>query len=238
MHANRLAYYKVLDSDGKTILDIQDDNEVSVDEAVNRLRDTLENLTGLITVVLSDKPKKDKGAGGAINDLKITIKLTEDGSSKGITGHEMGNDIIRNSIAKEYEAKMETLQEKHKNEVERLKMEHANEKKFADLHEKIKELKDGDYLDKVLPMISGIFGAPPVAPGINGIPPGGETVEMPQHPHITGPADPNGKARMVNAINRLLKVDQNFIEHLELLANLSESNPMVYQIAIQKLKNI
>ena len=64
MQTNKLAFYKVLDSDGKTILDRQDDDDCTVNEAENRLRDTLENLTGLITVVLSEKTSKQKAAGG------------------------------------------------------------------------------------------------------------------------------------------------------------------------------
>lgn len=228
MHSNKLSYYKVLDSDGKTILDQQDDDEVSVDEAVNLLRDTLENITGLITVVLSEKSTRAKAAGGKIGDIRYTIKIT-DTDSKGINGHEeVRNDTLRSAIAAQYEAKMETLIEKHKNEIALMKIQADHDRKFNELNEKLKELKEGDMTEKVLPYLAGIFGN--VVPGapINGIP---------QEPHLNGPADEN-KVRLMNAINRLIKVDKNFIGNLEKLADLAESSPMTYSIAIQKLNSL
>lgn len=228
MHSNRLSYYKVLDSDGKTILDQQDDDEVSVDEAVNLLRDTLENISGLITVVLSEKSTRAKAAGGKIGDIRYTIKIT-DSDIKGIAGHEeVRNDTLRSAIAAQYEAQMETLREKHKNEIALMKLQADHDRKFSELNEKIKELKEGDMTEKVLPYLAGIFGN--VVPGapINGIP---------QEPHLNGPGD-DFKMRLTSAINRIIKVDSNFVDNLEKLADLAESKPFVYKIAIEKLNSL
>lgn len=229
MHSNKLAYYKVLDSDGKTILDQQDDDEVSVDEAANLLRDTLENISGLITVVLSEKSQRAKAAGGKIGDIRYTIKIT-DTDAKGLSGHEeVRNDTLRAAIAAQYEAKMETLIEKHKNEIALMKIQAEHDRKFNELNEKLKELKEGDMTEKVLPYLAGIFGnVVPGAPAINGIP---------QEPHLNGPADEN-KVRLMNAINRLIKLDRNFIDNLEKLADLAEKSPMTYSLAISKLNSL
>jgi hypothetical protein len=229
MHSNRLSYYKVLDSDGKTILDQQDDDEVSVDEAVNLLRDTLENISGLITIVLSEKSTRAKAAGGKIGDIRYTIKITDD--TKGINGHEeVRNDTLRHAIAAQYEAKMETLVEKHKNEIALMKIQADHDRKFNELNEKIKELKEGDMTEKVMPYLAGIFGnmVPGAGAAINGIP---------QEPHLNGPGD-DFKLRLTSAINRIIKVDSNFVDNLEKLADLAESKPFIYKVAIEKLNSL
>lgn len=215
MAVNKLPYYRVLDSDGKTILDAQDDEDCTVDEAVHRLRDTLEQLTGLITVVLSAKTTKQKGAGGNTQgDLRFSIKLTDE-NAKGVSGMaDMREDVLRAAIAREYEAKMDAL---------RKEFEHKEE--MRKLQDQINELKNGDSLEKYMPMIAGLLGNQ-----------GAPIAGFPEQPHITGPAD--YKERLVSAINRIQKVDNQFIDNLERLADLAEKSPMVYKIAIDKLKSL
>ena len=216
MAVNKMPFYKVLDSDGKTILDQNDDEDTTVDEAANRLRDTLENLTGLITVVLSDYSGKQKGAGGnKATNIRFSIKLT-DGDIRGINGNsELREDTLRNAISREYEAKFEALKEK---------FEH--EKAMAKMQAQIDEMKNGNDLDKYLPVITGLLSQQ-----------SGALAGMPEQPHITGTGD-SPKERLLSAINRIIKVDSNFVENIERLADLAENNPMIYKIAIDKLKSM
>ena len=216
MQTNKLAFYKVLDSDGKTILDRQDDDDCTVTEAENRLRDTLENLTGLITVVLSEKTSKQKAAGGnTTGDLRFSIKLT-DGTSSSITGVNDGAiEKLREAMQREFDAKLLAI-----------KKEHEAELRIKKLEDQILELKNGNSLDQYLPMIAGLF-SPGSAPVIAG---------FPNEPHITGPDD--FKTRLITAVNRLTKVDKNFVSNLEALADLAEKSPITYNLAISKLHSL
>lgn len=232
MLTNNLNYYRVLDSDNKTVLDSQQDSDCGVDEAVNRLRDTLDNLTGLVNIVLSAKSGAEKAQGGANpkGDIKLTIKLT-DGDAKGINGlhqdQSLRADELRAAIVREYEAKLETQETRHKAEIERLKTEHANEKRFRELQDQIKELKENDMTKDLMPVISGLLSGQ----GSNAL------AGIPAEPHITGPGETvSPKERMVAAINTILKTDKNFVAHLEMLAALSEKSPVVYHMAISELK--
>lgn len=229
MLTNGLNYYRVLDSDNKTVLDSQQDSDCNVDEAVNRLRDTLDNLTGLVNVVLSAKSGAEKAQGGTgpKGDIKLTIKLSDDskGGINGLEHQSMRSDELRSAMAREYEAKLEAAEIRHKAEIDRLKSDHANEKRYRELQDQIKELKENDHLKDVLPMISGLLNNN-----------GAALAGIPDQPHITGTDGASPKERMVAAINTILKTDKNFVAHLEMLAVLSERNPVVYHLAIAKLK--
>jgi hypothetical protein len=226
MRTNNLAFYKVLDSDGKTLLDQQDDPDITAEEAAVRLSETLDKLNGLVNIVLSAKSGKEKNQGGAIKgDIKLTIKLS-DGS---ISGHDLRRDEITAIKARESEAVISALKDKHESEIKALHEKYKREAEMKELRDQIKELKDGNNMDKYLPMIAGLFGVQPGA--VAGFP-------EQQEPHITGTDDVSPKERLAGAINRILKVDRNFIEHIELLANLAENNSLIYFGAIQKLKTL
>lgn len=217
MQTNKLAFYKVLDSDGKTVLDRQDDEDCTVNEAENRLRDTLENLTGLITVVLSEKTSKQKGAGGnTTGDLRFSIKLTDGPGQNSINGiNDLSIERMREAMQKEFDLKLLAIKKEHEAEI-----------RIKKLEDQISELKNGNSLDQYLPMIAGLF-SPGAAPVING---------FPNEPHITGPDD--FKTRLIGAVNRLTKVDKNFVENLEALADLAEKSPITYNLAISKLHSL
>lgn len=229
MLTNGLNYYRVLDSDNKTVLDSQQDSDCNVDEAVNRLRDTLDNLNGLVNVVLSAKSGAEKAQGGTgpKGDIKLTIKLSDDskGGINGIEHQSMRSDELRAAMTREMEARIEAIETRHKAEISALKTEHANEKRFRELQDQIKELKENDYTKEVLPMISGLLGNN-----------GSALAGIPDQPHITGIEGASPKERMVAAINTILKTDKNFVAHLEMLATLSEKSPVVYHMAIAELK--
>ena len=217
MVVNKMPFYKVLDSDGKTVMDIQDDEDVTVEEAQARLRDTLEALRGLITVVLSDYSGRQKGAGGnKATNVRYTIKLTDDESRSAINGPGalQREDTIRAAIEREYQAKYDALKEKYEHKLAMQKMQ-----------DQIDKLNSGDQLEKYLPIIAGIFGNTP-----------GAVAGIPGEPHITGPGQ--AKERLAAAINRILKVDPDFVSNLERLADLAEKNPTVYKMAIEQLKSL
>jgi hypothetical protein len=232
MQTNGLPFYRVLDSDGKSLLDENDDENVSVDEAVNRLRDSLENTAGLVTVLLSAKNRAQKGAGGKIaGDFKFTVKLG-DTKGAGINGFtEANRDSMRQTLVDSFNEKLKLIEEKHAAEIKQLKKDHETEKRLEKLEADLKEAKSGGIADQYLPIIAGLLtGQQPNA--VAGIP---ET-ENTASPHITG-TDEDNKVRMTTALNKLFKADKNFLIHLEMLAKLAESKPLIYKLAIEKLKS-
>jgi hypothetical protein len=58
---------------------------------------------------------------------------------------------------------------------------------------------------------------------------------------ITSEVDSNvseRKAKMVNAVNTLMKLDSEFPENVSMLANLCQTKPDMYKMAVVYLKSI
>lgn len=223
MQANNLPFYRVIDSDGKSVIDTQDDTEVSTTEAVNLLRETLESITGLVTVILSPKNLAAKGAGGVNNkDFKFSLKL---GGEKNISGTETSTGLSA-LLQQNYDQRIAALEEKHKAEIAAIKKEAETEKRISALELKLKESKDSDITEKLLPVLAGMFGVQ--APALAGTPEA-------QDAHITGIEELEPKARLMKAINTLISLDKDFIKNIEKLAELAKTNNFVYKMAISKL---
>jgi hypothetical protein len=63
------------------------------------------------------------------------------------------------------------------------------------------------------------------------------TGQIAQQPVINGVEDKNDKKSLItNAINRLVKIDKNLAENLNLLADFGEKNPEKYHSFIPMLK--
>lgn len=218
-----LKYWKVLDSDGKNELDIQDDTDMTPDESAAKLRVTLENLTGLVLVKLSAKSKSEKGAGAPQRDAAFWLKLGEPGIN-GISGHGAINNnsvgAIRESMQREFDEKLARIREQyeHKKEIEEMKRQ-------------IAEIRSSDPLEKYAPHLLGLMGmTPPVMPAAPPAPVAlAGTDQSPEE---------GGKARLVAALNRIMAKDPNFIRNLEKVADLAEKKPEVYEIVITNLYQI
>lgn len=238
MHTNQLPFYRVIDSDGKSLLDENDDENTGVDEAVNRLRDSLDNIVGLVTVVLSEKNKKQKATGGSVKgDFKYTLKLGDGSSKSPLNGFsEAQNDSFKSQLREQYEERIKLLTEKHESEKKQLRKEFETEKRIEKLELSLKEAKDGGIAEQYLPIIAGLLtGQQPNA--LSGIseekktPDPGSNKEI----HLNGIPESN-KQRLTNVLNRLFKRDGKLIEHLEMLAALAEQKPFKYKLAIETLK--
>lgn len=217
MQVEKLPYYAVLDSDGKTTLDENQDPELGVDMAVKQLTNTLENLTGLVTITLSPYTKKQKGEGLSIQrNLRFTTRLPDKAAVSGIgaishTPAANYNDI-EDRIRREYEAKFEA----QKREFDLMRRIEKLEE------EKSESLEQSELTKMVIGMIPSLMGGtmPVGSPNINGLP------------------ENNIHQRINAAIKILYANDKNFIENLEKLATIAQNNPLIYQIAISKLKEL
>lgn len=218
MLAEKLPYYQVLDSDGKTVIDENDDKEVDVNEAAKRLIDLFDQITGPITVKLSEKTKKEKGAGGSSRNLSYTLKIDSKKNNSDVNGiGAVNNSANIAEIEARLEAKYEEKLAAKMKEIELLRR-----------IEKLEEEKNApDDLEKYAPVIQAIAG---MFGNGGGIPLNGS-------PNINGPGEVNPVFSRINAAVKILySNDKNFVENLEKLADIAKNRPFIYSMAISKLK--
>ena len=207
-----LPFYQILDNDGKTIIDENNDPDVSAHEAVKKMQDIFDNITGTVIIKLCSRSKEDKAKGGPARNITLTTKIPDTSNNSNI----QGIGAVSPNIA-EIEARIE---EKYNQKLEAYKRE-------QDLLRRIEKLEaeknEGSDLEKYMPLIAGIFG--------NQMP----TPLAGNDPNINGPGN-EVHERINNAIKILYKNDKNFVSNLEKLAQISQNNPLVYAVAIEKLK--
>lgn len=207
-----LPFYQILDNDGKTIIDENNDPDVSAHEAVKKMQDIFDNITGTVIIKLCSRSKEDKAKGGPARNITLTTKIPDTSNNSNIQG--IGS--VSPNIA-EIEAKLE---EKYNQKLDAYKREQDLLKRIEKLEA---EKNEGSDVDKYLPLIAGILGNQMPVPLAG------------NDPNINGPGN-EVHERINNAIKILYKNDKNFVSNLEKLAQISQNNPLVYAVAIEKLK--
>jgi hypothetical protein len=210
-------YYTVFDTDGKTVLDEQNE-DLEHSEAYDQLCASMEAFEGLVTVVLRQNSKKAISRGGAIQANHVyKVRLGAATAGNGIGNM---NDAM-NLLTKVFEKEKEIMELRFK-----------QEREIEQMNRKLEETKSvgpyDDLLKQYLPTITQFFltkmgtNAPlATTPGIAGTET--EAAET-QAAH---------NAKMIEYLNtsikRLLAVDGNFPKHLEMLADFAESKPDKYK---------
>lgn len=220
MQQKNISFFKVADVTGKNYSYIQDDEEVSPEEAHTELSEYLKSLEpGIITIQLSEKSFKEKGNGGAIKGGNYIMKVRI--ASSNLSTPQIGgltNDY-KDLLKQNFELQ---------NKIMLLEHQKAADEKHRILEEKIEGLKNSDALEKYAPLIQmaisqfmpGANGAAPAPVGIAG----------------TEETQPTKKEKITKSVNRLLKIDPDFCDNLELLADFAESKPDQYKKFIPMLK--
>lgn len=222
MQGENLYLFTLCGVDGKSILCEQDDEATKVGEAIQKLDHCLESLepNQVVYLTLRRTSKKDKGLGGSTRgNYQFKIRT---GTAKAISGHtpQIDTSLVNSEI-------LRLMQEKK--ELELKMAELKAEQKHAELERKIEEIKNESVLDKYAPQIMGVLqsmfakqtSAPVAVAGL----------EQEETQTETTP-----KQRITAAINRLLKVDKNLVETLELLATFAEQQPQSYLGFLPMLK--
>jgi len=201
-------HFRVDGADGKTVY-VQDDPEARLQDNVAMLEDVINQHTGLLHIKIYERSGRVKGNTGSTKNYLNFIIDTNDRhpAMAGIQGPVQP--------ATDYEALLKAQED-------RLRAEFKKDMEILDLKRQLKESREESSLDKYLPTIMGLFGQQPV-------PVAGHADDTPE---INTP-----KQRLNAAVQRLLAVDNNLIEHLEQLADLAENKPEVYKMAITQLNN-
>lgn len=215
MQQKQIAYFKVFDATGKNLCYLQDDEEVTPQEAYNELADVLKNCeSGIVTIVLSEKSFKEKGAGnpkGGNYNFRVRVGSNLTPSINGVM-----NEDLRNLMNENAELKLKLMLQEQ---------EHKNAENQRKLEEKIEGLKNEDPLEKYAPFLQPIL-LKLFAGG-----------EIPPTATISGTDQPTDKKTIITqAVNRLMKIDPDFPTNLTLLADFGEKNPEKYKSFIPMLK--
>ena len=200
--------------DGKSLL-ASNDEEAEPETAAEMLKDALESIeSGIVTVKISDKTRKERGKGGSSRE-EYEFKINT-AQQQGINGaHGSVNLNAIGYLEKIHELTRTIELQKRDNEL----------KALADKFEELKKEKEApDMLDKWMPLLQSFLskeGAPLKTPvGLAG------TDEPPIAEGATAAIEAQKKMRM--ALIRLAKVDKNLPETLTTLATFAEKKPAEY----------
>lgn len=139
----------------------------------------------------------------------------------GISGHGL-------SVIKDYEREMRQLQNDLQSEkLERLSDKYKYESQISDLNRQLTDAKSSDVrINGMLTQLSSIM-SPTMNRAVNGI-----------SNNSTNMSEDDKRNKIVDAMNRLVKADPNFSENISKLANLVETKPDIYKMAVAQLNSL
>lgn len=211
LKAKNMPFYVVKNDRGKLI--DQNQEVTDIDEAHDLLESALNNIQeGTITVELSGKTKRAKADGGNVLVMTYTIRIKPDKPSAA--------SIADGSIITLYDRFNDKLRQ---SEIDRLRLEY--ELKMLAL---TNENKTGFDHPLAQAAINGFLGM------LNNN--GSGAIATSGTPPING-AEANAAARLKTALTKLVKLDPDFVINLEKLATLAETNPAMYNQAVNLLNS-
>jgi hypothetical protein len=216
MVKKNMPFYTLRNSDG--ILDIQEE-EISATEAAGQLDDFLKMYGdgGNFNILLSYRAGARKATGG--NKLQnICFRFrTNTHEEVSNTGNKLQNishyTELTNRIM-QLELEKNKMEFEHK--LEALRLEYKDKQKETFL--------DNPNVQAALMNILGMWGN-------NGV------IKTQGNPPINGTEILDDKTRLQEALKRLLKHDNDFINNICKLADLAENNPSTYKMAVNFLNN-
>lgn len=227
MRSAKMQYYRVKDSDSKSLIDSNEDPELGLDAAIQALETTLNNCDGLVYVSIMARNSKAKAEGGdTTKSFNYTIKLGT-GSSTSAIGAIGGNNYLETIMTlmnNNFTVQMQMMQKsfEHERELEKAKKESEKE-----VHPLL--LKAVNKLERMIPdHTPGNIHAP----AIHGLP------EGQKKQFIQKPMTEEEKKKLNLAIAILIQEDADFLEHITMLATMVQNDPEMYAMAIKKLKQL
>jgi hypothetical protein len=226
MRADGVRNFSVLDQDKKTVVEEVKDDSLTVDQAIDRVRDTLDFCTGLVFVELCPMSRQDRRTGGAELKKPNCLIPVHCGGSRPAGGNAPMSGI--GSTGPSYQDLMAAQEQRFNDRMDALEKDFKHKKEIEDLQRQLAEAKEGNpTVDKIinnLPVIAGFLGFK-TPTGIAGPGPGVDT--NPEALEFTDQDDEFAETQ----IKRLLAVDPDFLQVLKRLADMAETNPPMYEMA-------
>jgi len=213
-------YYSVCELDGKTLLS-ENDDEISVEAAMDELDQILHNIEGSVKVILRPTSKKSRAAGGALNGSHIySLRLGEEKQNKSING--MDNTIM-GLMQQNYESKLDAIKKDYefREEMRELKESLKSDNSTSSLNEIIEHLKP------FLPMILNKLGMIGPVPSIAGQ----------EDDIIEETIDAATVTKLNESVAELMQIDENFVDTIQILAKFAKQAPEQYKSFIPILKS-
>jgi len=222
-------YFTIYDSKGSIMRD-QCNEAYSVSDAKEDLEQFLGNNSGIFRVEF----RKTKGNSPTTKNYSFTIdnQMKEQREDVGMGSPFMGSD--QSSIIAAKDEKIDNL----RNQILADSMANMNRIHELQIESVKREFKNSDgnndaLIQAAMSAITGMFGGQSI--GVSGLGSVEAPTEILTKTNETKMTDTN---KIINSsVVRLISNDPNFAEHIQALANLSESNPLVYNMAIAKLKD-
>jgi len=224
---NQMKSFFIKDSRGNVVH--QSDTPNSLEGKYKELESFLNNHTGVFEVQLRNTagkgmfPPAKQFPSLLIGEYSVMLEKKEEPK---ISGMDFMGGINGFEIMRSYENEKQAL----KDQLSELKMQMLLDKqnaemKIRDLENQLSQAKSSDakimgYLSKFSDVISPVSSRP-----INGT---GET---------TTAASPQ-KEKIIQAVNKLMAIDDNFADNITKLAELAEKSPAVYQQAQTMLNSM
>lgn len=146
MSEKNLRHYQVFDNDGKSLIDESpDEGDFTVQDSINSLSETLDNINGIVYIVIrGDNAARKRTAKSADSTemadkykgiYKYTLKLGEAANNNNNNGG-MGNNfmlkLVIDSMQSKFDAQLQAIENNHK-------VKEQYEQRFKELEKKIEK---------------------------------------------------------------------------------------------------
>lgn len=221
INEDNLRNFAIYDSDKKTVIQEYKNDELTTDQAAERLKQTLATLSGLVWVELCPMSKAQRGQGGGDAKKPNQWIALQCGGNNTAAVQGIGNVNQSQNIG----ALMGAMEEKFNARIEAIEEKNRLQREIDNLKRELEEAKEGSptlaMLQPHLPrLIDGIFGNQPAAIAGTGNQPA--TVEE---------VSADEQARAEKALGILCGIDPDFINVLERLAYMAQTNLPNYNMA-------
>lgn len=254
-------YFTILDSNYNIVYQMF--QPVSLEESIKRMKKFLENASSAMyrvhiyptneklkngepksqgfqyEIMLTESLKDDKPRGNEFNAGQMNQPINGMGQyvdSLMTNGNSMMGGVGLDRYLGEKDRIMELQLRIQQLEMEKKYLEEKLERRESELKKDFEsqlstENRIQGIINNVLPtFMSGFQQAP-----MNGV---GAAVNNAINPNNMNNTQTNPKEKVINAVNKLMQLDENFPTNIEKLAKLAQEKPAIYQMAVEYLKNL
>ena len=227
MEREKFQFFSVYNASGAIMRDQCDEN-YSVADAMEDLRHFLEFNSGVFRVEF----RKTKNNTAQTKNYSFTIdnfkEVAKDSTPMmGLNGGIAGGELM--GVIQQKDEKIDKLQsEMFAQVIGSLQKQHELQMEVFK-NSMNKDTGNEALLQAALAAISGMFGG-----GQNIALSGLEEVQETQEKPLVD----DKRKKINNAVVRLMKADMNFAENITKLADMADQQPMIYSMAIEKLRNL
>ena len=229
MDKEGFTFFTIYDSKGSPMRD-QTNESYSVEDSKADLNQFLEYNSGVFRVEF----RRTKANHSSTKNYSFTIdNFIQDEPIQGIGNPDQGTDYM--SVIRAKDEKIDKLQsEMFANMMAAMNKQH--EMQIETLKSEMKNADGGNdaLMQTAMSALGGMFGGGGTSNvALSGL----DTLEIPETKINTsnGMVD-DTKKTINNAVVRLMKGDKEFAENISKLADLCDENPLIYNLAIGKLK--